>query len=241
MAEVKYVSDATEKAPETIEKPELMVWVGPVRSGKSRTLESKLSIYAAMPRNKGKVLLICPEADSDVQGSAFATHSVAQIQPSTNGIVETVGKTLQDVDAFVAASNFAYIGIEEGHMFKDLKRYVAKWFFLQRRNVLVAGLDGSWCQCPIGDIAQVQSLATKAWKLEDALCVRCKVDCVAPYSIRLTDDKKTIVVEKKGKEGTIYEPVCFTHLLEHLRAKYATSKHRHLTFDEYVMRHLKVQ
>jgi len=98
--------------------------------------------------------------------------------------------------------------VEEGQFFDDLYGFVLKAVEVDKKRVVVAGLDGDCFRKPFGQILSLIPLADKITKLT-SLCKLCSDGTAGLFSFRTNKSKET--VEVGGLEA--YMPLCRKHYL----------------------------
>lgn len=105
--------------------------------------------------------------------------------------------------------------IEEGQFFHDLYDFVLHAVETDRKNVIVAGLDGDRYRRPFGQILELIPIADTITKLT-SFCKICKDCTVGLFTYGSTTSKETVHV---GGADT-YMPLCRKHYVE-LAGSYA--------------------
>lgn len=192
----------------------LSVRAGPMWSGKTTWLNSKLTLFA----DTGfKVLKITHSDDvrptvatSDEAGS---THNSSYRSLSSRITVVRCSELKH-----VEISDFNIIGVDEGQFFGDLKDTVLRWVEYSNKNVFVVGLDGDSSRNKIGQILDLIPIADEFVKLS-AYCKACQesieresrgnilTGSKAPFTKRLVNDTAQVLVG--GSES--YSAVCRFH------------------------------
>lgn len=102
--------------------------------------------------------------------------------------------------------------IDEAQFFDDLVDFVKRASDIDKKTVVVYGLNADFERKPFKNISEVQALANEIEKLK-AYCCFCKDSTLADYTLRTCNSKEQIVV---GTDD-IYQPVCRKHYLQHHR------------------------
>ena len=102
--------------------------------------------------------------------------------------------------------------VEEGQFFPDLYKFVIEAVEIDKKDVVVAGLDGDRFRRPFGEILQLIPIADRLTKLT-SLCKLCADGTPALFSYSSTTSTDTVHVG--GIES--YMPLCRTHYIESTR------------------------
>lgn len=102
--------------------------------------------------------------------------------------------------------------VEEGQFFKDLYEFVLKAVEVDKKHVIVAGLDGDRFRKPFGQILQLIPIADRITKLT-SLCKLCANDSKAVPALFSYGNTKSEEIVQVG-DGSIYMPLCRQHYLE---------------------------
>lgn len=171
--------------------PELVVYTGPMWSGKTESvkIELKLARIAGI-----STIFFRPEIDTRVD---------RQMDPeiSKTIFVSTPMQVLEHV-----CDEHQWVAFDEIHFFeKDHEDFVRLVKLLVRsgRRVLVAGLDLDYTEKPFMITANLMALAQHVYK-KHAICQKCKAIDVGSRSQRISDATDRFVVGDK----TDYEPRC---------------------------------
>lgn len=177
----------------------LEIAFGPMFSGKSSYALSYIRRQHAIGK---KVLVIKPNIDKRYTNkNVLVTHD----KEETPCILWNYGERLRvnmmmdDVDCVV---------FEEAQFFHGLVDVVKNLLLVNKKNVLIVGLDGDAHQQTFGEILQCVPWATNVTKL-NALCCKCKDGTLGPFTRHVNADQKE-QVDVGGSEK--YESVCLKHL-----------------------------
>jgi len=215
---------------------ELHVIVGPMFSGKTTELLSRLGVAAATGL---KAVYINSTKDERVTASsASATPSASPgaattVQQQAADVVNThnqlySGSTnVQNLDrrkvralSDMDVSPYDVIGIDEAHFYPDLLRVASAWFTEQHKIVHVCGLDGDVNRKPIGEILQLVPFSTSTVKV-NAFCIQCIQEAralnarpphvEAPFTVAKI--QLASAIHPGGAET--YDAVCARHYNDH--------------------------
>ena len=100
------------------------------------------------------------------------------------------------------------IVIDEGQFFEDIRDFCIRAVDVDKKHVVVAGLDGDFKRNPFTNITSIIPLADNIIKLK-ALCVHCNDGTDALFS-QMKEGYKEGGIGSKEK----YEPVCRKHYKE---------------------------
>ena len=169
--------------------------IGPMFSGKSTEIIRKIRLLRSIDN---KILVIKPLIDNRYICDKITTHNYESVDCI---IINNLSEISED-----QIKNLNTIVIDEGQFFNDLFNIIKKWLNTYNIHIIIAGLDGDFQQKPIGDILKLIPLSDKCIKL-NSLCNICKDGTKAPFSFRLDESKKSILVGGSDK----YIPLCRTH------------------------------
>jgi thymidine kinase len=174
--------------------------IGPMFSGKSTELIRKIRLAKTI--NK-KVLVIKPLIDNRYDVNKIVSHSFE------SEICENV-PTLKVLDEKI--QTYDLIVIDEGQFFPDLKELVLKWVELDKKDVIVGGLDGDFKRQPIGQILDLIPYADKCEKIS-SLCLVCNDGTAGIFTHRKISENATKnQIQVGGAES--YMPLCRKHFIE---------------------------
>ena len=123
-------------------------------------------------------------------------------------IAATSVETLMDRLATEEYKTAQLILIEEGQFFPDLFDFVMLAVEKDKKQVVVAGLDGDRFRKPFGDILKLIPLADRIQKLT-AFCKLCGDGTPALFTYGSTEDETLVVLG----QADIYQAVCRKHYL----------------------------
>lgn len=101
------------------------------------------------------------------------------------------------------------ICIDEAQFFPDLKKKIIEFCTIDKKHVIISGLNGDYKQEPFGQILDLIPHAEKVTKL-NAFCKMCNNGKLAHFTKRIVKDNNTILIG--GEES--YLPVCRKHILD---------------------------
>jgi thymidine kinase len=173
--------------------------VGPMFAGKTSALQSIIRRHEALGI---KCMVFKPIRDSRYGNDAYIyNHDNTRIYATA-------------VDSLMAEFHSHYypslklIVIEEGQFFEDLYDFVLRAVEVDKKHVVVGGLDGDRFRRPFGQILQLIPLADRITKLT-SLCKLCADGTPALFSYSNTHSSETIHIG--GAES--YIPVCRNHYI----------------------------
>jgi thymidine kinase len=98
--------------------------------------------------------------------------------------------------------------VEEGQFFSDLVEFVTRAVEVDKKHVVVAGLDGDRYRKPFGDLLQLIPLADRITKLT-SLCKICADGTPALFTFGRPATDATVCVGG----ADVYMPVCRAHYI----------------------------
>jgi thymidine kinase len=101
-------------------------------------------------------------------------------------------------------SKFDIILINEGQFFSDLYSVVISWVNIDKKDVIICGLDGDYLGNTFGDMLKLVPHCDEVIKLK-AYCHTCKDGTPAIYTHRLSNDTSQKMI------GVDYIPLCRKH------------------------------
>jgi thymidine kinase len=170
--------------------------MGNMYCGKTSEILKRLVVYHEMGL---KVLYINSVLDTRAN-VAFSTH---------NKIIGDIPFDSVKVEKLIYCDIVKYdvIAIDEASFFPDLKTCVLKWVEIEKKIVIVGGLNGDYKREPFGQLLDLVPYCDTITKLS-SFCIPCKrernIIKTAQFTLRTVDSKKEILVG--GKES--YLPVC---------------------------------
>jgi len=168
-------------------------------SGKSTEIIRLINRYKALDK---KILIINHSSDTRYQQNSISTHSNININCFSTDNLEIIKS-----DPKYNYISTDVIVIEEGQFFQDLYHFALNSADIDNKIVIIAGLDGDSNREEFGDIIKLIPKCDNITKLH-ALCSICKDGTLAPFTKRLVNDDKQILV---GVSEFI--PVCRNHYL----------------------------
>jgi thymidine kinase len=181
---------------------ELNLIIGPMFSGKTSFLLSKLTRYVDVGINSLYV-----NSYLDTRNSDFSTHN-SSLNSISSKIITVKVKKLIDLDPDLL-SGVQVIAVDESQFFTDLTHVIPIWMNMGK-ILFVAGLDGDYNQLPFGSILSLIPISSTVKKLL-SVCEMCKKDCIitsAPFTVRTVKSDDLILIGSND----IYLPVCLYHL-----------------------------
>ena len=178
----------------------LEIVMGPMFSGKSTELLRKIRLAKIIHK---RVLVVKPKLDTRHEETRLVTHSLESEH------CETVEK-LKELDACI--NDYDFIVIDEAQFFPDLIDMVVKWVDINKKSILVGGLDGDYRRQQMGQLLQLIPFADSCVKLS-SLCAVCNDGTPACFTYRTTDEISQVKIG--GSES--YSPLCRFHYLFLLR------------------------
>ncbi len=159
----------------------------------------------------------------DKRKTEFFSSIVSSHSSGFKGISKKVNcikvSSLDNVDV----DNYDVIGIDEGHFFQDINKYVRDWVINKNKKVIIASLDGKFNMETFGEVHKLISICDPGCvKKLGARCKRCMLKSdpyrhfrlvPAGFTIRLVAGESDVLVG--GKES--YEPVCLKCHKEHTK------------------------
>lgn len=185
--------------------------IGPMMSGKTKTLCSTLTEYAdAFPSSRVCLISHLNDTRDTHRCGIITSHH------SSFFLSEKVDQcALSRLADFEHLDRYQFIGIDEGQFFPDLLQTVTSWLS-QGKHIRVAGLDGDYQKKPFGEILFLIPHANDVRKHRSRcpLCIRELegyhgniLDLQAPYTARLSSGSEQIEVGADDK----YIPTCYFH------------------------------
>jgi thymidine kinase len=181
---------------------ELNLIIGPMFSGKTSFLLSKLTRYVDVGINSLYI-----NSHLDTRSTDFSTHNSSLNQISSKILTVKVENLSQVNQKLI--DDVQVIAVDESQFFSDLLTVIPQWMKLGK-ILFVAGLDGDYNQSTFGSILSLIPICSSVKKLL-SVCELCKKDCIitsAPFTIRSKSSNELILIG--GKD--VYLPVCFSHL-----------------------------
>lgn len=171
--------------------------IGPMFSGKSTELIRKIRLAKIIDK---KVIVIKPIIDIRYKNNKIVSHSFESEECESIQLLAEMDQKINNYDLIV---------VDEGQFFPDLKEYVLKWVDVNKKDVIVGGLDGGHKRNKIGDILELIPYSDSCVKIK-SLCKKCNDGTQAIFTHRMNDNQEQ--VEIGGAET--YIPLCRKHYLE---------------------------
>ena len=171
--------------------------IGPMFSGKSTELIRKIRLAKIIDK---KVIVIKPIIDIRYKNNKIVSHSFESEECESIQLLAEMDQKINNYDLIV---------VDEGQFFSDLKEYVLKWVDINKKDVIVGGLDGGHKRNKIGDILELIPYSDSCVKIK-SLCKKCNDGTHAIFTHRMNDNQDQ--VEIGGAET--YIPLCRKHYLE---------------------------
>lgn len=166
-------------------------------SGKSTELIRKIRLAKIIDK---KVIVIKPIIDIRYKNNKIVSHSFESEE------CESI-QLLVEMDTKI--NNYDLIVVDEGQFFPDLKEFVLKWVEVNKKDVIVGGLDGGHKRNKIGDILELIPYSDSCVKIK-SLCKKCNDGTQAIFTHRMNDNQEQVQIG--GAES--YIPLCRKHYLE---------------------------
>lgn len=170
----------------------LEMYIGPMFSGKTSLLLSKISQY------EDDVFVITHESDTRYGKNEVISHSNNRHNASV------ACSTLMPLILSKKLLESSYVAIEEAQFFDDITSFVKYIINNLDKHVFIAGLDGDYNMNPFSNITNLIPFADVVLKL-NARCYVC--NNTAPFTKRIVDSEQLILVGA----GECYKPVCRKH------------------------------
>jgi thymidine kinase len=174
----------------------LEIIIGPMFSGKTTYALSWIGRQRAIHK---KVLVIKPDIDVRYSNNDVSEHTPCIIWDSSE-LLNPFNLEIRNADCVV---------IDEAQFLKGLSDFVKYTVHVNKKNVLIVGLDGDCRQRKFGDILDCIPLATAVTKLH-ALCSHCNDGTLAPFCQKKQPSNNQSQVDIGGADK--YEAVCLKHL-----------------------------
>jgi len=176
--------------------------MGCMFSAKTSALISQIERQQVLQR---RVIVIVPDLDTRCTDTLWTHSNGANVGVHILKHDATCLSSFGDTQAFLDTD---VIAVDEGQFFADLE-CVTRWVAEHAKIVWVAGLNGSWCQKPMGQLLDLVPHADNVIFLR-ALCLECKDGTPASFTKRLeaNTNKQEIDIGASDK----YVAVCRKHL-----------------------------
>jgi len=170
--------------------------IGPMFSGKSTELIRKIRLAKIIDK---KVIVIKPIIDIRYKNNKIVSHSFESEECESIQLLAEMDQKINNYDLIV---------VDEGQFFADLKEYVLKWVEVNKKDVIVGGLDGGHKRNKIGDILELIPYSDSCIKIK-SLCKKCNDGTFAIFTHRMNDNQDQVQI---GGAET-YIPLCRKHYL----------------------------
>lgn len=177
----------------------LYMVIGPMFAGKSSHLIRTIWGFRAI---NTKMFIIKHDMDSRYDPNRIASHNKVLEECHTASQLLPLINHPEYKDSKV-------IIIDEAQFFQDLVDFVKHACDIDKKNVVVYGLNGDFERKPFQNIAELQAMANEIEKLK-AYCCFCNDSTQADFTLRTSEDKDKVVIGTSD----IYKPVCRKHYLE---------------------------
>lgn len=175
-----------------MKNPEFIVYCGPMFSGKTSRLLSKLD---RIKYQKRKFISFKPNIDTRYNKNHITTHLGTKVQAICVNSGQDIVEYIQDMHEIIAVDEaFMIPGIAE-----ELVRQYKKG-----KTILVSSLDMSATLQPFEEMEKMFRWATKIEKTP-SVCTKCDRDAFYTYKKTSNDQE----IEVGG--ANIYEPRCYRH------------------------------
>ena len=180
-----------------MERGRLELIIGPMFSGKSTRVIEICNRYESIGKN---VLNITHIIDNRYGDGVISSHNKIQKKATC------IDRLMQ----LITSENYIkseIILIEEGQFFSDLVEFVKLSVDIDKKHVIVAGLNGDYKRERFGDILELIPMAENVEMLT-AFCKKCNDGTLAHFTKRIIVDKHTQTLV--GSDD-LYIPVCRFH------------------------------
>lgn len=184
-----------------IRKPmSLELILGPMFAGKTSALQAIIRRHEALGLS---CVAYKPQIDTRYGQDEFIyNHDKVKVAAQSTQSLMPNTSTQQYKDARLVI-------VEEGQFFHDLVDFVVKAVEVDKKHVVVAGLDGDRYRKPFGDLLQLIPLADRITKLT-SFCKVCADGTPALFTYGKPATQDTVCVAG----ADVYMPVCRSHYLE---------------------------
>jgi len=180
-----------------MERGRLEIIIGPMFSGKSTRVIEICNRYESIGKN---VLNITHIIDNRYGDGVISSHNKIQKKATC----------IDRLMLLITSKNYIkseIILIEEGQFFSDLVEFVKLSVDIDKKHVIVAGLNGDYKRERFGDILDLIPMAENVEMLT-AFCKKCNDGTLAHFTKRIIVDKHTQTLV--GSDD-LYIPVCRFH------------------------------
>ena len=176
--------------------------MGCMASGKSSEVIRRYRRYLQTYKPE-QIGLLSHSSDTRYGQKVISTHDKTQIESICLTKLEDIKE-----EFLKQYQNWKIIFIEEGQFFNDLKEFVLNAVDVDKKKVIVSGLDGDYQRNIFGQIVELIPFADEYVKLK-AICSFCRNGTEALFTKRVTDSQEQTLVGCLD----IYKPVCRYHYL----------------------------
>ena len=192
----------------------LIVYIGPMYSGKTTRLNYELTRFADKGLSTLKIIHSDDIRDDVASADASGSTHNSSYRTLSDKITCIRASELSGIDV----SRFHAIGIDESQFYPDLYAMVEKWVEVDGKHVRVSGLDGDAFKRKFGQTLDLIPMCDRIKKL-NASCVICLAELEkrdfhgnifsisAPFTKRLG----TSTEQKEVGGSSRYIPVCRYH------------------------------
>jgi thymidine kinase len=189
--------------------------IGPMFAGKSSMILSRIRRYTVIGK---KCLVLTHVIDTRYSESAEKASVKTHAKESYPAVGVEKLHSAVGTDAFNEAD---VVIVEEAQFYDDLRDFVLYCVELEKKDVLVVGLDGDSYRKPFGQVLDLIPYCDTITKLT-ALCKRCGDGTAALFSARVAAPTTAQVCVGAGD---MYEAMCRRHFLENEgRENFSVSK-----------------
>lgn len=171
--------------------------VGCMYSGKTTEIMRRIQMYQTL-----NIPIAIYTHSSDTRYSESG-HICTHNRNSLSAIPVTTLENIRNLEEYKLAH---IVFIEEAQFFADLYETVMNCVHIDKKTVIISGLDGDFQMKPFEQIVKLIPCAENVTKL-NALCKKCGDGTPASFSKRIVSCKERELV---GSEG-VYEAVCRKH------------------------------
>ena len=172
--------------------------MGCMFSGKSTEIIKTINRYRVLGK---KIMIVNHKSDNRYKENSIVTHDKISIDSISVSDIDTIKTNSQYKTSEV-------IVIEEAQFFENLYEFATTAADIDKKIVIVAGLDGDSNRNQFGDILKLIPHCETVTKLH-ALCVKCKDGTPACFSKRLINNNTQVLIGVNE-----YIAVCRFHYLE---------------------------
>lgn len=170
--------------------------LGPMFSGKTSKI---LDLYKQCEFSNIPVVVINHTSDKRYSETMLSTHDLKMI-PCIQA--SSLFDAMEILEIKNKINDSTVILINEGQFFNDLYEWTEMMVDTNHKEIYICGLDGDFNRNKFGQILDLIPLCDKVTKLK-SLCSMCKNGTKALFSLRVTEEKKQVLI---GSD--CYKPVC---------------------------------